>query len=200
MLGIDIRHNFKFIVIGSMDVGKTSLLKRLIDDQFTVETNPTIGVEYMTTVIEIDTHPVKLQIWDTAGQEKFRSIAKSYFRHAVGVVLVFSIADRKSFDDLSLWLNDVHQLCDPNAAITLVGNKSDLSGQRKVTSADAQIFATSHQLTYIETSARAGDNVAEAFLRATRAVYERAESGLLMSKTASGGGHIPTRKSKGCPC
>ena len=89
MIGVEYKHNFKFIVIGSSGVGKTSLLKRLIDDQFSPENTSTIGVECLSTVMEIDGQPIKLQIWDTAGQEKFRSIAKSYFRHAVGVILVY---------------------------------------------------------------------------------------------------------------
>ncbi|KAH0794898.1 small GTP-binding protein [Histomonas meleagridis] len=185
MIGVEYKHSFKFIVIGSSGVGKTSILKRLIDDQFSAENVSTIGVEYMSTVLEIDGQPIKLQIWDTAGQEKFRSIAKSYFRHAVGVILVYDITDRKSFDNLSLWLNDVHALCDPNAAITMIGNKLDLSSQRVVSLSEAQTFAASHQLTYIETSARGGDNVTEAFNRAAKLVYDRAETGKLSSKTVT---------------
>jgi GTPase SAR1 family protein len=104
---------------------------------------------------------------------------------AVGVILVFDITSRRSFEELSIWLGEVHQRCDPNAAITLIGNKTDLSNQRAVTSADAQAFAANHQLTYIETSARGGDNVTEAFHRAAKAVYTRAESGLLATKTAT---------------
>ena len=202
MIGVEYKHNFKFIVIGSSGVGKTSLLKRLIDDTFSQENSSTIGVEYLSTVIEIDGQPIKLQIWDTAGQEKFRSIAKSYFRHAVGVILVYDITERKSFDDLSFWLNDVHQLCDPNAAITLIGNKLDMASQRAVTTAEAQAFATNHQLTYLETSARGGDNVTEAFHRATKTVYERAESGQLSSKTVTAGQapQVSTTQNNGCNC
>jgi small GTP-binding protein len=188
MLPVEYKHDFKFIVIGSSGVGKTSLLKRLIEDQFIPETPATVGVEYVTTTLEIDGQSIKLQIWDTAGQEKFRSIAKSYFRHAVGAILVFDITDRRSFDDLTIWLNDVHQLCDPNAAVTLIGNKLDLTNQRAVTTADAQVFAANHQLTYLETSARAGDNVTEAFQRAAKKVYDLAEEGLLSTKTGIGFG------------
>lgn len=202
MIAVEFKHTFKFIVIGSSGVGKTSLLKRLIDDTFSSDNTSTIGVEYLSTVIEIDGQPIKLQIWDTAGQEKFRSIAKSYFRHAVGVILVYDITDRKSFDDLSFWLNDVHSLCDPNAAITLIGNKLDMASQRAVTTAEAQAFAQNHQLTYLETSARGGDNVNEAFHRATKTVYERAESGLLSSKTAQSQQDVASNSgsNSGCKC
>ena len=144
MIGVEYKYNFKFIVIGASGVGKTSLLSRLIDGQFSPENQSTIGVEYLSTVIEVDGNPVKLQIWDTAGQEKFRSIAKSYFRHAVGVILVYDITSRQSFDDLSFWLNDVHSLCDPNAAVTLIGNKLDLASSRAVTTSEATAFANTH--------------------------------------------------------
>jgi small GTP-binding protein len=201
MLGVEYKHNFKFIVIGASGVGKTALLRRLVDDQFVADNAATIGVEYLATVLEIDGQAVKLQVWDTAGQEKFKSIAKSYFRHAVGVVLVYDITDRQSFDDLSFWLNDVHALCDPNAAITMVGNKLDLASQRAVTTADAQVFATNHQLTYIETSARGGDNVTEAFHRAAKAVFDRAEMGGFASRTAASGQSLATSTGDaGCGC
>jgi small GTP-binding protein len=200
MSSLHYKHSFKFIVIGSSGVGKTCLLKRLIDDQFSEDEVATIGAEYVSTMEEIDGQPIKLQIWDTAGQEKFRSIAKSYFRHAIGVILVYDISDRRSFDELSSWLNDVHQFCDPNAAITLIGNKSDLAEKRAVTNAEAQLFATNHQLTYLEASALDGANVSEAFHRAAKIVYERAESGLLMTKTTVPQPNLPTPAGESGSC
>ena len=200
MIGVEYKYNFKFIVIGASGVGKTSLLSRLIDGQFSPENQSTIGVEYLSTVIEVDGNPVKLQIWDTAGQEKFRSIAKSYFRHAVGVIMVYDITNRQSFDDLSFWLNDVHSLCDPNAAVTLIGNKLDLASSRAVTTSEATAFANTHQLIYLETSARGGDNVQEAFYRATKSVYERAENGQLQTKTAATQPKPAAQQSGGCSC
>ena len=200
MIGVEYKYNFKFIVIGASGVGKTSLLSRLIDGQFSPENQSTIGVEYLSTVIEVDGNPVKLQIWDTAGQEKFRSIAKSYFRHAVGVILVYDITSRQSFDDLSFWLNDVHSLCDPNAAVTLIGNKLDLASSRAVTTSEATAFANTHQLIYLETSARGGDNVQEAFYRATKNVYERAENGQLQTKSQATTPKPTPQQNSGCSC
>ncbi|EAX97206.1 small GTP-binding protein, putative [Trichomonas vaginalis G3] len=165
--------NYKFIVIGSSGVGKTAILKRLVDDVFTGESQSTIGVEFIATTIDVDGQSVKLQVWDTAGQERFRSIAKAYFRSAIGVILVFDLTDRKSFEDLNQWLNDVHSLCDPNAVVTLIGNKSDLVGQRAITQSEAEAFAAMHSLTYLETSALGGDNVQEAFQRTAAEVYRR---------------------------
>jgi len=165
--------SYKFIIIGSSGVGKTALMKRLVENTFSADSQSTIGVEFDSTSIEVDGQSIKLQIWDTAGQERFRSIAKAYFRNAIGVILVFDITERKTFDDVNMWLNDVHTLCDPAAVVILVGNKSDLASSRTVTLTEAENFAAHHQLTYIETSARIGDNVRDAFTRVATAIYRK---------------------------
>jgi small GTP-binding protein len=170
---VEVKATFKFIVIGSSGVGKTAILKRLIDDVFSGESQTTIGVEFMATLIQVDGVTIKLQIWDTAGQERFRAIAKAYFRSAIGVLLVFDLSDRNSFEDLSHWLNDVHTLCDPNAVVTLLGNKSDLVNERAVTVTEAETFAQLHQLVYVETSALGGTNIQEAFERTAGIVYRK---------------------------
>ena len=192
--------NFKFIVIGSSGVGKTAILKRLVDDVFTGESQSTIGVEFIATTIDVDGNSVKLQIWDTAGQERFRSIAKAYFRSAVGVILVFDLTDRKSFEDLNQWLNDVHSLCDPNAVVTLIGNKSDLNSQRAITQSEAESFAQMHQLTYLETSALGGDNIQEAFQRTAAAVYRKSVNNKEKNAPISPGQKLDAKSGdkKGC--
>jgi small GTP-binding protein len=165
--------SFKFIIIGSSGVGKTAILKRLVEDTFSAESQSTIGVEFDSTVVQVDGQEVKLQIWDTAGQERFRSIAKAYFRNAVGVLLLFDICDRKTFDETNMWLNDVHSLCDPTAVVVLIGNKADMNQHRVVTLAEAEQFAEHHQLTYMETSALTGSNIREAFVKVATQIYRK---------------------------
>jgi small GTP-binding protein len=164
------RKTLKFIVIGTSGVGKTAILKRLVDGTFTTESQSTIGVDFTATVLDVEDQQVHLQIWDTAGQERFRSIAKAYIRSAIGVLLFFDVSSRKSFDDLTLWLNDIHALCGPNAVITLVGNKLDVVDDRKIMSSEGEAFAQLHRLTYLETSARGGDNIEEVFHRTAAAI------------------------------
>jgi small GTP-binding protein len=166
--------SFKFIIIGSSGVGKTAILKRLTEDSFSTDSQSTIGVEFDSTIVEVDGQSIKLQIWDTAGQERFRAIAKAYFRNAVGVILVFDICERKTFEDVNMWLNDVHLLCDPTAVVILIGNKSDLAPNRNVTLAEAEQYAQHHQLTYLETSAVSGANIREAFLKVATQIYRKA--------------------------
>jgi small GTP-binding protein len=172
-MAVEIKGTFKFIVVGSSGVGKTTILKRLVDDVFTEESQSTIGVEFLSTLVQIDGVSIKLQIWDTAGQERFRSIAKAYFRSAIGVILVFDLTDRRTFDDLPRWLDDVHTLCDPKAVITIIGNKLDLAAERAVTVTEAENFARMHQLTYLETSAWGGNNIHEAFEKTATGVYRK---------------------------
>jgi small GTP-binding protein len=163
----------KFIVIGSSGVGKTAITKRFVDDTFTSGSGATVGAEFTVTTIDFDNHQISIQIWDTAGQEKFKSITKAYIRNALGVILVFDLTDRKSFDELNQWLEDVRAFCDPNAVIILIGNKCDLSDQRDVTQTDAESFAQSNQLKYLEASALIGKNIREAFQRTASALYYR---------------------------
>ena len=189
--------SYKFIIIGSSGVGKTAIMKRLVENTFSTDSQSTIGVEFDSTSIEVDGQSVKLQIWDTAGQERFRSIAKAYFRNAVGVILVFDITERKTFDDVNMWLNDVHTLCDPSACVILIGNKSDLASSRVVTMAEAENFAAHHQLTYLETSARLGDNVKESFVKVATAIYRKNQKPTISPSQLTAQGNT-TQKSKGC--
>jgi small GTP-binding protein len=172
--------SFKFVLVGDSAVGKTALCKKFCDKSFNPNQPMTVGLEFGTRVVEVQKVPIKLQIWDTAGQERFRSIAKAYFRSAIGVILVFDLADRRSFDDMNQWLSDVHTLCDPNAVVTLIGNKSDLDG-RAVTAQEAESFGKLHQLSYLETSALNGSNIEEAFRRTAATIYRRS----LVNKAAN---------------
>jgi small GTP-binding protein len=153
----------KLIVIGSSGVGKTAILNRYIENDFLGETQTTIGVEFMQKSIVVDENEIKLQIWDTAGQEKFMSITKSYFRRAIGVLLVFDLSNRNSFEELNKWLDDVHALCDTSTTTTLVGNKSDLIEERCISLTEAETFAKLNHLMYFETSARVNENIGKAF-------------------------------------
>jgi small GTP-binding protein len=156
----------KIIIIGNSGVGKTALMHRLVEDTFSESCQTTIGVEYDQKIIPVGDQFLKMQIWDTAGQERFKSIARAYYRNAAGVILVFDLTDHKSFEDLGEWLNDVQVLCPPNVVVQLIGNKTDLGAARCVGASDAQAFAARHGVSlYLETSAKGGDNVSEAFLR-----------------------------------
>jgi small GTP-binding protein len=169
-------HQFKVVVVGASGVGKTAIVGQLVNKTFKAEGQPTIGVEFKSYSLSSEEENVKLQIWDTAGQERFRSVSKAYFRNAVGAVLVFDLTQKGSFDELNMWINSLNSLCAPNAVIILVGNKLDLVDEQCVSGSEAQEFAKRYNLEYMETSAKNGDNVTEAFVRLGQEILRRAKT------------------------
>ena len=167
---------FKVVVVGASGVGKTCITLRLVDDAFDDETQSTIGIQFRSYRLQKDGESVKLNIWDTAGQERFKSISRSYFRDAVGAILVFALDDKDSFEDIGNWIHDLHTLAAPNAAALLVGNKCDIP-DRQVTQSEAEAFAERHGLSYLETSAKDGTNVRETFIRLARSIRDRVKKG-----------------------
>ena len=157
--------SLKVIVIGDSGVGKTAITKRLVENSFQEHTASTIGIEYEFTTINVNGKSVKLSIWDTAGQEKFKSVSRAYYRQAACVLLVFDITVKETFEHVNSWLQDVRSLSDGEPSFILVGNKSDLAESRVVSTSEAQDFGEENHIEYIETSAKEGTNVSEAFIR-----------------------------------
>lgn len=170
---------FKYIIIGDTGVGKSCLLLQFTDKRFQPVHDLTIGVEFGARMININQKPIKLQIWDTAGQESFRSITRSYYRGAAGALLVYDITRRETFNHLASWLEDARQHANPSMTIMLIGNKSDLSHRRAVSTEEGQQFAKEHGLIFLETSARTAYNVEEAFINTAREIYQKIQDGAL---------------------
>ena len=168
---------FKIVVVGASAVGKSSIVERLVSGTFTDNLTSTCGADYFHYQTTINEKKVKLQIWDTAGQERYRSISKSYFRNAVGALLVYDITNEDSFTELVDWLNDLQSLCSPNAYILLIGNKSDLEKNRKVSTEQVDQFAQRHALESILTSAQSGDNIEFAFEKLASELLVRSTNG-----------------------
>jgi len=139
---------FKYIIVGDTAVGKSCLLLQFTDKRFQPQHDLTIGVEFGSRTINIDSNQVKLQIWDTAGQEKFRSITRSYYRGAAGALLVYDITRRETFEHLSSWLEDCLKYSNANIVITVIGNKCDLESNRQVTREEGEEFAKKHNLLF----------------------------------------------------
>jgi len=173
------KYLFKYIIVGDTAVGKSCLLLQFTDKRFQPVHDLTIGVEFGSRTVTIDNNQVKLQIWDTAGQEKFRSITRSYYRGTTGALLVYDITRRETFEHLSEWLEDCRKYSNPNIVIMLIGNKCDLEEKRAVSREEGEEFAKAHGLFFLETSAKTDANVDEAFIATARKIYEKAEAGEL---------------------
>ena len=161
--------NFKCILIGDSGVGKSCLMLRFAEGAFQEDFVSTIGVDFTNKNLELDGERVKCQLWDTAGQERFRTLTTSYYRDAQGVVIVYDISDRKSFDNVERWKADVQKHANPEVAMLIVGNKADLGEHRAVTFAEggalaAERSAAGHEALFFETSAKEHYNVEEAFM------------------------------------
>ena len=169
---VDYDYIFKVILIGPGEVGKTSLWQRYITRKFMSSYKLTIGVDFRMASIKIGDVDVKLQLWDTGGQEKFSAVRPVYYRGADGAIVVFDITKRESFEGMEQWFRELEMHCGPIPRI-LVGNKADLEELRQVTFEEAEAFAqkkSSEQqlmLPYMETSAKDGRNVDTMFQKLT---------------------------------
>lgn len=192
---------YKICFIGSSSVGKSAIARAIKGEEFVAENQPTIGVDNFNIKQTINGQEVTLFINDTAGQEKFRSISKTYFRNAVGALVVFDVHDRQSYDAVDVWINDFIQMAAPNAVVLIVGNKIDLP-DRTVSQTEAEEFAIRHNAKYIETSAKTGSNIQEAIVKISTEISNAIADGNIKLTDDKKSELEPSKDqvSKGCNC
>mmetsp|Transcript_127770 Transcript_127770/g.331227 ORF Transcript_127770/g.331227 Transcript_127770/m.331227 type:complete len:202 (-) Transcript_127770:33-638(-) len=197
--GADYDHLVKLLLLGDSAVGKSSLLMRFCESRFDDNFVLTIGVDFKWKQVDRNGRKLKLQVWDTAGQERFRTITPAYYRAAMGVVITYDITDRKTFDHVEYWVQQLDQHGDAAVQKILVGNKSDLGeSNRKVSTEDGSSLASRFNMSFFETSAKTGQSVDDAFLSiADQVVAQRYANTTPQSQNLqlSGGGG---KKKKGC--
>jgi small GTP-binding protein len=167
----------KFIIIGDSAVGKSNMLLRYIHDRFNEDFHSTIGVEFGAKNIQIDGKVFRIQIWDTAGQETFRSITRAYYKNSVCAFVVYDISNRATFDNIKSWVEDCKRLSPKTVLMVLVGNKIDLEERREVSYNEGSIFAQKNGMLFFECSAKTGNNVEQIFMESTREIYKRIKEG-----------------------
>ena len=179
----------KVIVVGNAHVGKTSCLLRFANNEFTGNYLSTIAVDFKVKTMDASGEKVKIQAWDTAGQENYRSIATSFLRGSPGSVLVYDITDRSTFEDIDYWVDLIRTKGEPDVRIVLLGNKCDLGDMRAVSKEEGRAAAQKHGIPFIEVSAKDGINVSEAFVTlAEETISALKAAGTWVKKPVGGAG------------
>ncbi len=163
---------FKLILIGNSGVGKSCILQRYMKHTFEETYKCTIGVDFLMKSLLIKDKTVKLQLWDTAGQEKYKSMVSSYYRGANVALIVFDLTSHASFDALPIWIENYYKNGPEQKNIILIGNKKDLIEERQVTQEEAETFSETNNMMYFETSAKEGDNIDYVFTFAAEKLLE----------------------------
>ncbi|GMT05607.1 hypothetical protein PENTCL1PPCAC_27781, partial [Pristionchus entomophagus] len=183
----------KLIPLGDSGVGKPCIINRFSDDAFSHSFISNIGIDFKISTIDLHGKRIKLQIWDTAGQERFHTITTSYYRDATGILLVYDITDASSFENISKWLRNIDMHASENVVKMLVGNKKDMVDRRDVSKESGEQVAASHNIRFLETSAKANINIDRAFFELAEAILEKVSETIRQSSRKglsrdSGGG------------
>eukprot|EP00917_Polyrhabdina_sp_WS-2016_P028923 GHVP01061651.1.p1 GENE.GHVP01061651.1~~GHVP01061651.1.p1 ORF type:complete len:194 (+),score=34.32 GHVP01061651.1:459-1040(+) len=160
----------KLLMVGDSGVGKSCILLRFCDDEFTPCFISTIGIDFKMRRLTVGDKTVELQIWDTAGQERFRTITSAYYRGSMGIVLAYDITVRRSFENITRWIDNIRSNAPAEVCIILVGNKCDSDNDRAVSVEEGQKLAEELGVSFLEASAKECINVDETFLTLTEAV------------------------------
>ena len=167
-------YSCKIVLVGECSVGKTALTQRLIYDMYNNKIDATIGVDYSTKIFKMsDSSLFKLQMWDTAGQENFISLIRTYYKDVGGAIIMYDVCDRHSFNRVHFWYNELKKNALENYPILIIGNKLD--GNRVVSDYEAQEVARSLKCSYAEMSVKTGQNTFEAIKKFTEHLYSKRE-------------------------
>ena len=181
---------YKILLLGDSSVGKTCFLMRYTDNTFQEIHMSTIGLDYKLKNVQLDENRmVKIQIWDTAGQDRFRSITKNYYKGANGIILIYDITNRKTFENVSNWINQIKEEVSEKVTIIFVGNKIDDEEHRAVQTEEGKNLANELGLMFFECSAKSGENIDSTFnelVKKTVENYTKVNKGASLRKGKSG--------------
>ena len=186
-MSINFHYLLKFVIIGDSGVGKSNILLRYIYNSFSEEFKTTVGVEFGAKNIEIDKKVYRIQIWDTAGQENFRSIARAYYKNSVCALVVYDISKHSSFEDIQVWIDDCIKQTAKSVLLFLIGNKNDLNDEREVSYEEGEAYAKAHKMMFLEASAKTGNNINEIFERSVKQIAKNIKNNVYDLENDSSG-------------
>ncbi len=189
--------SIKLLLLGDQAVGKSSLILRYADNEFNLNIMGTAGVDLKRKNVKINNENVKVNIYDTAGHERFKQIAKSQYKGTEGIIIIYDVTDKKSFDNVSIWMNHIKENSDTGVEIMLVGNKIDRTSERQVQTEDGLALSQKYGVNFMETSAKTGDNVDSTFLKLIQIIYNKHTSS---AKQGSDSTNLNAKKKSNSKC
>ena len=183
---------FKILLIGDLGVGKSCVILRYVEGDFPGNIMSSIGVDFKTKQIELDEHSIKMQIWDTAGHEKFRTITTSYYKSAQAIIILYDITQKSSFDHIRNWITEIDKFGKQGVLKVIVGNKLDLENNRKISKEDAENLALKYGVKLWEVSAKDNTNIEEMFVDTIKTLLEK--NSKIISESSSMGNNIKLNK------
>ena len=167
----------KIIIVGDSSVGKTNIINRYVKGEFSHDYMITIGMDFLTCNLELDNKIFKLNLWDTAGSEEFRSVTKGYYSSSCCALIVYDITNENSFQSVKQWIDDCQSYASKNIRLVLVGNKIDLKHNRKVTKESGEDLASEYVMDFYEVSALSGKNIDKVFLGIYGFISQKIDNG-----------------------
>ena len=194
----DFDYTIKLLVVGDSSVGITNFITQFIENKFNQTYMTTSGMDLKTSSIVVKNKKIRVQLWDTAGQEKYRAITKNLFLKVQGALVVYDITNDNSFTNLKTWVKSIKEECGKSMQMIIVGNKCDLDDQRVIEKEKALEYAEEEKVEYIETSSKTGENVQKAISQLCEKVLENNEMGAEFSFTLDASSFSKNNKRKCC--
>ena len=187
----DVKEDYKLkvVVVGDSGVGKTNLIKRFITNTFSENSKATVGVEFISKSYKINNQVFKIEMWDTAGQERYKSITAAYYKGAKGALIVYDTTQKTSFENIDKWMVEIKDKASKDMKLMIVGNKTDLKDSRQVDTNEALQKAKDLEASLMETSAKDGSNVKEAFYDLLKEMYREIRKKIEVVESQTKGGN-----------
>ena len=178
-------YQYKILILGDATVGKTSILVRYIDNKFEKDSLATLGVDVKYKYVTLDNKKIRMNIWDTAGQDRFRNIAKNYFKGANAVIFVFDVNNKNTLDKIKFWIDNVKENSSEDLIEVIVGNKIDIDGKHEVTKEEMESLGEKTGMETFETSAKTGEGINEVFTYLVNQLIQNSNIGKIQSDDES---------------